>query len=198
MIFADTRYNRIDKRSKLPPWITQFITSAQLNLSTEAAVTLTSNFLREMGQPLDRETQIGISLWKEEHVMQQEKVPELTPIQIEELIKTFDKTNEKDNQKENNENNKKVSTSEKPKRTYHMEVVYKKPKEIPQNDEEKEYIQNDEDPEIPSIKEFIQNDEDKEIIQNDEDKETSIISMIDDIDEDIEKILQDDDQREDD
>ncbi len=30
MIFADSRYNRHDKRSKLPPWILKFLSDAQV------------------------------------------------------------------------------------------------------------------------------------------------------------------------
>jgi DNA excision repair protein ERCC-2 len=71
MILADHRYNRIDKRDKLPPWILQYLTQGQLNLSTDAAVTMSSNFLREMSQPVSREEQIGVSLWTIEDVKKQ-------------------------------------------------------------------------------------------------------------------------------
>ena len=53
MILADSRYNRQDKRSKFPAWITQFVTESSLNLSTEIAVAQVKTFLREMGQPID-------------------------------------------------------------------------------------------------------------------------------------------------
>jgi DNA excision repair protein ERCC-2 len=71
MILADHRYNRVDKRDKLPPWILQYLTQGQLNLSTDAAVTMSSNFLREMSQPVSREEQIGVSLWTIEDVKKQ-------------------------------------------------------------------------------------------------------------------------------
>eukprot|EP01036_Dinobryon_divergens_P032451 gene32451-42040_t len=35
VILADLRYNRADKRSKLPPWIVQFIRESSLHLSTD-------------------------------------------------------------------------------------------------------------------------------------------------------------------
>merc|ERR1712137_223768 len=38
MVFADRRYNRVDKRSKLPQWISQFLNSSQVNVSTDMAV----------------------------------------------------------------------------------------------------------------------------------------------------------------
>lgn len=55
VILADSRYNRHDKRSKLPPWITQFLSESHLNLSTDMAMAITKNFLKEMSQPVDRE-----------------------------------------------------------------------------------------------------------------------------------------------
>jgi DNA excision repair protein ERCC-2 len=39
MIFADSRYNRHDKRTKLPKWILQFLGDGQLNLSTDTVST---------------------------------------------------------------------------------------------------------------------------------------------------------------
>jgi DNA excision repair protein ERCC-2 len=54
MIFADSRYNRHDKRSKLPKWILQFLSDAYLNLSTDMALQHVKQFLRLMGQPIDQ------------------------------------------------------------------------------------------------------------------------------------------------
>jgi DNA excision repair protein ERCC-2 len=51
MIFADKRYNNASKRSKLPPWVTQFMKDQNLNLSTEEAITVCRDFLRELAQP---------------------------------------------------------------------------------------------------------------------------------------------------
>jgi DNA excision repair protein ERCC-2 len=53
MIFADSRYNRHDKRSKLPKWIQQFLPPANLNASTGSTVDMVRSFLREMAQPVD-------------------------------------------------------------------------------------------------------------------------------------------------
>lgn len=63
MLFADKRYNRIDKRDKLPPWIAQYMGPSELNLSTDEAASRISDFLRQLAQPVTREEQIGISLW---------------------------------------------------------------------------------------------------------------------------------------
>lgn len=38
VVLADSRYNRQDKRSKFPPWITQFLGESALNLSVDVAV----------------------------------------------------------------------------------------------------------------------------------------------------------------
>ena len=55
MILADSRYNRSDKRSKLPKWILQFLNEGYLNLSTDTAIHHVRQFLRVMGQPIDQE-----------------------------------------------------------------------------------------------------------------------------------------------
>jgi len=71
MVFADKRYNRLDKRGKLPQWVQNFMTPAHLNLSTDMGVSLAKNFLREMAQPFSREEQLGKSLWNKEQVEKQ-------------------------------------------------------------------------------------------------------------------------------
>jgi DNA excision repair protein ERCC-2 len=38
VVLADSRFNRFDRRSKLPPWIVQFLHEHCLNLSTDLAV----------------------------------------------------------------------------------------------------------------------------------------------------------------
>ncbi|AFZ80466.1 DNA repair helicase rad3/xp-D, putative [Theileria equi strain WA] len=50
MVFADARYSRIDKRSKLPPWILKNIEPSNLFLSTESAVAVAKAFFRNMAQ----------------------------------------------------------------------------------------------------------------------------------------------------
>ncbi|KAJ9543229.1 hypothetical protein OSB04_022936 [Centaurea solstitialis] len=54
MIFADKRYTRHDKRSKLPSWILSHLRDAHLNLSTDMAVHIAREFLRKMAQPYDK------------------------------------------------------------------------------------------------------------------------------------------------
>jgi len=56
MVFADSRYNRYDKRSKLPRWIQQFLSEGSLSLSTDMALDVTRKFLRDMSQPVDSES----------------------------------------------------------------------------------------------------------------------------------------------
>mmetsp|Transcript_3447 Transcript_3447/g.4931 ORF Transcript_3447/g.4931 Transcript_3447/m.4931 type:complete len:296 (+) Transcript_3447:160-1047(+) len=55
VVLADSRYNRQDKRSKLPPWIVQFIRESSLNLSTDVAVDQIRAFLKVAGQPIDQQ-----------------------------------------------------------------------------------------------------------------------------------------------
>ncbi|KHN00766.1 DNA repair helicase UVH6 [Glycine soja] len=54
MIFADKRYSRHDKRSKLPSWILSHLHDAHLNLSTDMALHVARDFLRKMAQPYDK------------------------------------------------------------------------------------------------------------------------------------------------
>ncbi|KAG2491377.1 hypothetical protein HYH03_010374, partial [Edaphochlamys debaryana] len=65
MIFADRRYQRHDKRDKLPAWITRHLREAHMNLSTDMMVHVAREFLRSMAQPYDRGA-VGKSLLSEE------------------------------------------------------------------------------------------------------------------------------------
>ncbi|XP_029863024.1 general transcription and DNA repair factor IIH helicase subunit XPD, partial [Aquila chrysaetos chrysaetos] len=51
MVFADKRFARADKRGKLPRWIQEHITDANLNLTVDEAVQVAKFFLRQMAQP---------------------------------------------------------------------------------------------------------------------------------------------------
>ncbi|CAH0399586.1 unnamed protein product [Chilo suppressalis] len=62
MIFADKRFSRADKRSKLPRWIQEHLKDSLCNLSTEEAVQICKRWLRQMAQPFTREDQLGVSL----------------------------------------------------------------------------------------------------------------------------------------
>lgn len=62
MIFADKRFSRQDKRSRLPKWIQEHLTDNYCNLSTEEAMQMARRWLRQMAQPFSREDQLGISL----------------------------------------------------------------------------------------------------------------------------------------
>jgi DNA excision repair protein ERCC-2 len=59
MIFADQRYGRYDKRSKLPQWIQKNINEDHYNLSTDMCIDLSRQFLTEMAQPFDAASAIG-------------------------------------------------------------------------------------------------------------------------------------------
>ena len=52
MVFADARYQRADKRDKLPGWIGGRLRDAHLNLSTDGLVVAARAFMRAMAQPL--------------------------------------------------------------------------------------------------------------------------------------------------
>lgn len=69
MILADSRYNRHEKRSKLPKWILQFLEQQYLNLSTDMALDHVRQFLRLMGQPIDQKALQSVLLTVEEAKM---------------------------------------------------------------------------------------------------------------------------------
>lgn len=62
MIFADKRFSRQDKRSKLPKWIQEHLTDNHCNLSTEESMQIARRWLRQMAQSFTREDQLGVSL----------------------------------------------------------------------------------------------------------------------------------------
>ena len=60
----DKRYQRHDKRDKLPAWITQHLKDSHLNLSTDMLLCIAREFMRSMAQPYDRAA-VGRSLLSE-------------------------------------------------------------------------------------------------------------------------------------
>ena len=60
-VFADSRYQRHDKRDKLPAWITSHLKDSHLNLSTSMLMHIARSFMRSMAQPYDRNA-VGKSL----------------------------------------------------------------------------------------------------------------------------------------
>ncbi|EFN86899.1 TFIIH basal transcription factor complex helicase subunit [Harpegnathos saltator] len=72
MVFADKRFSRVDKRSKLPKWIQEHLTDNFCNLSTEEAIQISKRWLRQMAQPFTRENQLGLSLLTREQLEKEE------------------------------------------------------------------------------------------------------------------------------
>jgi DNA excision repair protein ERCC-2 len=64
-VFADNRYQRHDKRDKLPVWITSHLKDSHLNLSTDMLLHIARDFMRSMAQPYDRMA-VGRALLTEE------------------------------------------------------------------------------------------------------------------------------------
>jgi DNA excision repair protein ERCC-2 len=58
----------MDKRGKLPKWISDFMTPDHLNLSTDLGVEIARKFLKEMAQPYTKDEQLGKSLWTLDHI----------------------------------------------------------------------------------------------------------------------------------
>ncbi|KAK2500624.1 hypothetical protein MC885_006492 [Smutsia gigantea] len=72
MVFADKRFARADKRGKLPRWIQEHLTDANLNLTVDEGVQVAKYFLRQMAQPFHREDQLGLSLLSLEQLQSEE------------------------------------------------------------------------------------------------------------------------------
>ncbi|XP_069500780.1 general transcription and DNA repair factor IIH helicase subunit XPD isoform X1 [Ambystoma mexicanum] len=80
MIFADKRYARSDKRGKLPRWIQEHLTDANLNLTLDEAVQVSKYFLRQMAQPFRQEDQLGLSLLTFEQLQSEEMLKKIEQI----------------------------------------------------------------------------------------------------------------------
>jgi len=59
MVFADQRYARADKRSKIPEWIQAFLEPAHIVMATDSAVDVARRFLLEMSQPFTEKQSTG-------------------------------------------------------------------------------------------------------------------------------------------
>uniref|UniRef100_G1PK85 General transcription and DNA repair factor IIH helicase subunit XPD n=1 Tax=Myotis lucifugus TaxID=59463 RepID=G1PK85_MYOLU len=80
MVFADKRFARADKRGKLPRWIQEHLTDANLNLTVDEGVQVAKYFLRQMAQPFHREDQLGLSLLSLEQLESEETLRRIEQI----------------------------------------------------------------------------------------------------------------------
>eukprot|EP00747_Dinoflagellata_sp_TGD_P031696 gnl/TRDRNA2_/TRDRNA2_135490_c1_seq1.p1 gnl/TRDRNA2_/TRDRNA2_135490_c1~~gnl/TRDRNA2_/TRDRNA2_135490_c1_seq1.p1 ORF type:complete len:193 (-),score=48.66 gnl/TRDRNA2_/TRDRNA2_135490_c1_seq1:13-591(-) len=62
MIFADQRFARQDKRSKIPEWIQAFMEPGHLAMATDVAVQAAKSFLLRMSQPIQETVGVGGSV----------------------------------------------------------------------------------------------------------------------------------------
>lgn len=69
MIYADQRYSRQDKRSKIPEWIRGFLEPGNSSLSTDAAVMIARNFLLRMSQPYEQISGPGASILSSDQLL---------------------------------------------------------------------------------------------------------------------------------
>ena len=65
MCFADKRFAKADKRTKLPKWIRDYLFDSDCNLSIEEAVQKAKRWFKQMAQPLSQKEQLGVSLLNE-------------------------------------------------------------------------------------------------------------------------------------
>lgn len=73
MILADKRFVRSDKREKLPPWIKDCLEDAHVDLDTDESINLAKKFLRELAQPVQKLTTLGVALLSAQDVAQLER-----------------------------------------------------------------------------------------------------------------------------
>jgi DNA excision repair protein ERCC-2 len=73
MIFADARYERADKRLKLPQWVQQQLHTSRFSMTTDMCVGVARDFLKQMAQPYTQQDQLGRSLWAREHVLAEQQ-----------------------------------------------------------------------------------------------------------------------------
>uniref|UniRef100_A0A7E4VTR8 General transcription and DNA repair factor IIH helicase subunit XPD n=1 Tax=Panagrellus redivivus TaxID=6233 RepID=A0A7E4VTR8_PANRE len=76
LVFADRRYGKIDKRTKLPRWIQNNLSSGSHNMSVEEGVSKIRKWFPYMGQPVRKEDQLGVSLVSQEMFAQNPNVME--------------------------------------------------------------------------------------------------------------------------
>jgi DNA excision repair protein ERCC-2 len=71
MVLADRRFARADKREKLPKWITESMTEACTNCSTDMAMAIAKKFLRTIAQP--GPSGDGISYWSNKDIEEKQR-----------------------------------------------------------------------------------------------------------------------------
>lgn len=88
MVLADRRFSR--KRNQLPKWIAQGLSDADLNLSTDMAISNTKQFLRTMAQPTDPKDQEGVSVWSYDELSAYQQEQEQKNLRLQGLHRTED------------------------------------------------------------------------------------------------------------
>lgn len=77
MIFADKRFSRPDKITRLPQWIQQHLSESYTTLSIEEAMHISRNWLKHMSQPFTREDQLGTALLTKEQLEEMNRLKAL-------------------------------------------------------------------------------------------------------------------------
>lgn len=62
------RFNRADKKNKLPRWVIQFLDDAHCDLSVDMAVSIASAFLKQIAQPFYADAATEVALLSEEQL----------------------------------------------------------------------------------------------------------------------------------
>ncbi|KAF0988854.1 hypothetical protein HZS_3429, partial [Henneguya salminicola] len=81
MILADQRFSKPSRIKKLPKWIQDNLSPANIGLGSDDAVELAKKFLKDMAQELPLESQIGVSMLNEEQLKSEKFLKRLETLQ---------------------------------------------------------------------------------------------------------------------
>uniref|UniRef100_A0A7S0BFL7 DNA 5'-3' helicase n=1 Tax=Rhodosorus marinus TaxID=101924 RepID=A0A7S0BFL7_9RHOD len=87
MVLADKRFVRNEKRGKLPPWILDCLEDAHVDMDTDEAVGTARRFLKDLAQPTQKSTALGIALLTGHEVAKLESGKALPKLRLNELQK---------------------------------------------------------------------------------------------------------------
>mmetsp|Transcript_42887 Transcript_42887/g.167576 ORF Transcript_42887/g.167576 Transcript_42887/m.167576 type:complete len:133 (-) Transcript_42887:2533-2931(-) len=87
MVLADKRFVRNEKRGKLPPWILDCLEDAHVDMDTDEAVGTARRFLKDLAQPMQKSTALGIALLTGREVAELESGKSLPKLSLNELRK---------------------------------------------------------------------------------------------------------------
>ncbi|KAI3380414.1 hypothetical protein SNEBB_007884 [Seison nebaliae] len=77
MVFADARFGRADKRSRLPKWLGEYMRDGVCDLTIDECIFVAKRYFKMMGKPMTTKNQLGVALLNEDHLKDPELVESL-------------------------------------------------------------------------------------------------------------------------